>query len=560
MNNNIPDFSRYDNWKLQNGSFIFSEGNGDNYIDMLIVIYRNADTYIQLAGGIATLNLSQNFTTHDNLIFQGGYSPSATRGGITSRAGLSSKFQIVGHLAHEFGHYLFGGGHTSLGGLMMGEPYPYFGSYMMNAWERAKLGYITPTVPVIDGETISLDDFVNTGDAIKIPVPFNDPNSSTYFLVENHKRESIYDQIMRGGSLNGSYEFTTTLGSGIYVWVITFGNIYAPIINIKSADGLWNWQYVGDYYAGPGWYDNKPWEGYLPETIRSSVNRETGKSDRYPYNILWNNHWASKWVDVGPTGQWSITRNCLGDETDPFNIGYNELLTPWSNPSSYVYGTTNISMKLINSNTVKIYSSIDSALALPPSKPQNLKLTVVNNHPVLTWDANLETDLAGYNIYRSENGGTPELLGFVSQSSRKTFTDYSANTSIPSDQYDYTIKAKDNTNLLSVASDKVSVMALAPKINIGVSEKMPSEYFLEQNYPNPFNPTTLLNYSVKETGLVKIKVYDVLGSEIAELVNEIKEAGYHSVEFNASNLPSGVYIYTLQVNGFSSSNKMLLLK
>jgi len=114
--------------------------------------------------------------------------------------------------------------------------------------------------------------------------------------------------------------------------------------------------------------------------------------------------------------------------------------------------------------------------------------------------------------------------------------------------------------LLSVSSDKVSIMALAPKISVGSEEKMPSEYILEQNHPNPFNPTTLLNYSVKEAGLVKIKVYDVLGSEIAELVNEIKEAGYHSVEFNASNLPSGVYIYTLQVNGYYASQKMLLLK
>ncbi len=554
LNNNIQDFSRYDNWKYQNGNFIFSEADGDHYIDMLIVMYRNADTYIQLAGGIATLNLSQDFITHDNFIFSGGYSPSTTRGGITSRAGLSGRFKIVGHLAHEFGHYLFGGDHTSLGGLMMGYPYPYLGSYMMNAWERAKLGYIIPTIPSIDGGTTNLGDFVNTGDAIKIPIPFNNPSSTTYFLVENHKRESIYDQIMRGGPLNGEYNLTTTLGSGIYVWVITGGSNYPPNINIKSADGSWNWQYVGDYYAGPGWAN-----GYLPKTIKSAVNRNTGKSDRWSWNIYWNNHWESKWVDVGQTGQWSITRNCMGDETDPFNIGYNELLTPWSNSSSYVNGTTNISMKLIDNNTVKIYSSIDSALALPPSKPQNLKLNVVNNHPVLTWEANIEPDLAGYNIYRSENGYTPQLLGYVTKKIR-TYTDYTANTSIPSDHYDYTIKSKDNAALLSLQSDKVSIMALAPKIRTGSGENVPSEYILEQNYPNPFNPTTLLNYSVKEAGLVKIKVYDVLGSEIVELINETKEAGYHSVEFNASNLPSGVYIYTLQVNGFSTSQKMLLLK
>lgn len=562
LNNNIQDFARYDNWYYENGNFIFSEGNGDGYLDLLIIIYRWADPlWFGLKGGIANLAIS-NYTTHDGIIINGG--TSTTGSGITTKVGLSGRFAVVGHLAHEFGHYLFGGGHTSLGGLMMGEPYPYFGSYMMNAWERMKLGYITPTVPTTDGEMINLEDFVLTGDAIKIPIPFSNPSSSTYFLIENHKRESIYDQIMRGGSLNGGYSLTTTLGSGIYVWVITpgtyGGNNYPPNIDIKSADGSWDWQYVDDYYAGTGWYDDKTWAGYLPETIRYSVNRNTGKSDRYPYHVWWNNHWASKWVDINSTtGQWSITRNCMGDETDPFNIGYNELLSPWSNPSSYVNGTTNISVRLIDDENVKIYSSSSSALSLSPSKPQNLELSVRSNHPVLTWDTNIEPDLAGYNIYRSENGYIPQLIGYVTKSYRY-YTDYSANTSIPSDNYDYTIKAKDSTGLLSVASDQVSIMALAYKINTTENVNTASEYALETNYPNPFNPSTLINYSIKEAGLVKVKIYDILGNEIALLVNRVQETGNYSVEFNASNLPSGVYVYTLQVNEFSVSKKMLLLK
>ena len=80
------------------------------------------------------------------------------------------------------------------------------------------------------------------------------------------------------------------------------------------------------------------------------------------------------------------------------------------------------------------------------------------------------------------------------------------------------------------------------------------------NYPNPFNPTTTIKYSLKESCLVRVKVHDILGSKIAELVNEKKEAGNHSIEFSASNLTSGVYIYTLESNGFFTSNKMILLK
>jgi hypothetical protein len=79
--------------------------------------------------------------------------------------------------------------------------------------------------------------------------------------------------------------------------------------------------------------------------------------------------------------------------------------------------------------------------------------------------------------------------------------------------------------------------------------KIPSEYSLSQNFPNPFNPSTIINYSIKEAGLVKIKIYDVLGNEITTLVNDWKEAGSYEVEFNASsvigNIVSGIYFYRL---------------
>lgn len=123
----------------------------------------------------------------------------------------------------------------------------------------------------------------------------------------------------------------------------------------------------------------------------------------------------------------------------------------------------------------------------------------------------------------------------------------------------YKISAVDNTQLESVCSDYDWVSAKVPKI-VSDDKILNVEYSLEPNYPNPFNPSTVINYSVKTAGLVKIKVYNILGSEIAELVNENKQEGYYSVEFNASNMPSGVYIYTLQVNDFSAANKMLLLK
>ncbi|MGD8782323.1 MAG: T9SS type A sorting domain-containing protein [Ignavibacteria bacterium] len=87
-----------------------------------------------------------------------------------------------------------------------------------------------------------------------------------------------------------------------------------------------------------------------------------------------------------------------------------------------------------------------------------------------------------------------------------------------------------------------------------------TEYSLDQNYPNPFNPTTTINYQIPGTGNVTLKVYDVLGREVMTLVNEIQTSGVYSVEFNGSNLASGIYVYKLRAGDYVSVKKLMLLK
>lgn len=105
---------------------------------------------------------------------------------------------------------------------------------------------------------------------------------------------------------------------------------------------------------------------------------------------------------------------------------------------------------------------------------------------------------------------------------------------------------------------------LSQKLNKPSSQEeeviLPSETKLYSNYPNPFNPSTMISYSLRDEGMVSIKVYDILGSEVATLVNETKAAGTYEVEFNASQLPSGVYIYRMQAGSYMASKKMLLVK
>ncbi len=86
------------------------------------------------------------------------------------------------------------------------------------------------------------------------------------------------------------------------------------------------------------------------------------------------------------------------------------------------------------------------------------------------------------------------------------------------------------------------------------------DYELSQNYPNPFNPATVINYQLPKGGMVKLKVYDVLGREVASLVNGEQQAGAHSVIFNGAKLASGTYFYRLQANGFVSVKKMIIMK
>ncbi len=111
--------------------------------------------------------------------------------------------------------------------------------------------------------------------------------------------------------------------------------------------------------------------------------------------------------------------------------------------------------------------------------------------------------------------------------------------------------------------DNFSYNPNASWIVTGINEignAVPTEYTVSQNYPNPFNPVTKINFALPKSGLVTMKVYDILGKEVATLVNEVKNAGSYSVDFDGANLSSGMYFYKISVNGFSEVKKMMLLK
>ena len=140
------------------------------------------------------------------------------------------------------------------------------------------------------------------------------------------------------------------------------------------------------------------------------------------------------------------------------------------------------------------------------------------------------------------------------------------------DNWDYLEKVIDNTlrdiikysdNIYYIIGDNGTIIKYENGISFVISNnesKIYENFYLDQNYPNPFNPSTIITYSIPQNEFVTLKVYDILGKEISTLVNENKSAGKYSVEFKASNLPSGTYIYKLTTGNYSVSKKMSFVK
>lgn len=179
-----------------------------------------------------------------------------------------------------------------------------------------------------------------------------------------------------------------------------------------------------------------------------------------------------------------------------------------------------------------------------------------NNQIMLNWVTETEVNNYGFDIERQVHTSSPlsvtgwEKVGFIqgngNTSSRKEYSYLDENT-IGGSKFEYRLKQIDNNGKYKY-SDIVEV------------EVVPTEFALYQNYPNPFNPSTKIRYQLPQAGLVSIKVYDILGAEIKEIVNELKEAGTYEIEFAAENLPSSTYIYRLTTEGFSETKKMILLR
>ncbi|MCH7965541.1 MAG: T9SS type A sorting domain-containing protein [Bacteroidetes bacterium] len=197
------------------------------------------------------------------------------------------------------------------------------------------------------------------------------------------------------------------------------------------------------------------------------------------------------------------------------------------------------------------YSYITDTTGIIPVELLSFSASVAANVVTLNWSTATELNNFGFEIERSSDKTNWRTIGFK---------EGKGTTSEPQ-QYSYSDKLSDITSSrLYYRLKQLDYNGSFEYSEIVEVEIAPSVFSLSQNYPNPFNPSTTINYQIPELSFVTIKVYDVLGNEVAALVNEQKPAGKYEVGFNASELVSGVYFYTLSAGEFVQSKRMLLLK
>lgn len=354
------DFSKYDNWKRTQKGIFINEPDGN--VDMVFLVYRNFANklfYNQGWTGSAHFYMTKNIETNDGVTINTGRLHKGS--GIQQRGGKHG-FDYTKYIsAHEFAHFLFGGSHirntTNLSLLNAGPVWNE--SRGMHSWEREKLDWINfIDIPLDKNSSISLDDYITTGDVLRIPVSTNE-----WYLIENHQNISPHDWAK---------------DKGIYIYHIKNANQFPPTITIECADGNWDFK-----------IDTKT------KTLRKSTPNKKGKNEtNFSQRKNKTNYACYEGV--------YIDNSAWGDEFDAFDLNYNNLFSPVSNPSSQNKAKKDFAIevkeKIGNKYSLNIYFN-NIYKNTPPSKPQIVGIeNVKSKTPTLKWLPNEESDLVGYNL------------------------------------------------------------------------------------------------------------------------------------------------------------------
>ena len=192
----------------------------------------------------------------------------------------------------------------------------------------------------------------------------------------------------------------------------------------------------------------------------------------------------------------------------------------------------------------------------PANEPLPVELTSFtaafkNSEVLLSWKTKTEVNNYGFNLERRVGDGDWDSIAFIeghgNSNSPKEYSYSDKELFAGGSNFQYRLKQIDTDGSFEY-SDIVEV------------EVVPDQYELSQNYPNPFNPSTTIQFSLPRQTQLRINLYNMIGEQVATIADGMYESGYHKVTFNASNLPSGTYIYRLESNEFVQVKKMMLIK
>jgi len=206
-----------------------------------------------------------------------------------------------------------------------------------------------------------------------------------------------------------------------------------------------------------------------------------------------------------------------------------------------------------NPNTLfdKIIVWVAANDGILPVELASFTSAVNKNDVTLKWNTTSEQNNKGFDIERkSASGEWTKISSVQGNGTSNNAHSYSfEDKNLATGNYNYRLKQID-------FNGNYEYFNLSNEVVVGV----PSKFALSQNYPNPFNPTTSINFELPVDNFVTLKIYDMTGREVMQLVNEIKPAGYYTLKFDASKLSSGMYFYKIQAGDFNSVKKMVLIK
>jgi hypothetical protein len=272
------------------------------------------------------------------------------------------------------------------------------------------------------------------------------------------------------------------------------------------------------------------------------------------YTVDPNRYWGVKVFGSGnPT--YTVTYNYSGhpginDETALKLLARSNVSDPyWKDVAAILDEGANILTKTGQTGTEYTLSNFaDDPL---PVELSLFTATLNGNNVELRWRTETEVNNYGFDIERSRKDDQWEPIAFVEGfGNSNSPRDYSFVDSQLSEsgEYKYRLKQLDNDGTFDY-SQVISVY-------VGI----PDHYSLSQNYPNPFNPATRIDFTLPEKQKVVLRIYNMLGELVREIINKEKDAGHYSIQFNSVGLASGVYIYRLETSAYVASRKMILLK